>query len=142
MAVGAGAVWVTSSDGTVSRIDPARNRVAATVKVEAFIRGVGVGPRALWVGGALSVSRIVPGSNRVVAIYVAANAMYVAVGPGGVWSANAEGTVSRIDPASNRVVANIKVGSPAGFKVRGIWVTDTPTSAASAAPPGPSPSGI
>jgi YVTN family beta-propeller protein len=50
VAVGAGGVWVTNTDdGTVSRVDPARNRVAATIRVEAHPWGVAVGAGGVWV---------------------------------------------------------------------------------------------
>ena len=66
----AGAVWVANSlDGTVSRIDAASNRVAATIPVGDGPSGVGVTSRGtVWVSNELAgtLSRIDPARNEVV----------------------------------------------------------------------------
>jgi YVTN family beta-propeller protein len=52
VAVGAGAVWVACSlDGTVARIDPRTNRVAATISVPGHPRDVAVGEGSVWTVG-------------------------------------------------------------------------------------------
>jgi YVTN family beta-propeller protein len=46
---GDGAVWVANSgDGTVSRIDPAKNTVVATIKVGGRPVGIAAGPGLVW----------------------------------------------------------------------------------------------
>jgi YVTN family beta-propeller protein len=65
------AVWVANSqDATVSRVDPATNRVVATVMVGEGPTGlaVGSGGRSVWVSNELSgtVSRIDPAVGKVV----------------------------------------------------------------------------
>jgi DNA-binding beta-propeller fold protein YncE len=50
VAVGAGAVWVTDPKaGTESRIDPATNRVADTIKLGGDLLNVAVSAGAVWV---------------------------------------------------------------------------------------------
>ena len=69
IAFGDGSVWVANSlDGTVSRIDPATNRVTATIPVGEGPDGIAVGSGAVWVSGEFSeaIARIDPAENRVV----------------------------------------------------------------------------
>src|SRR5579859_4177240 len=49
IAVGDGAVWVSSADGTVSRIDPVHLRVVEQIQVGGTPAGIAVGDGALWV---------------------------------------------------------------------------------------------
>jgi len=49
VAAGAGAVWVASSDGTVSRIDPDTNTVTKTIVLGGTPSGIGFGSGAVWV---------------------------------------------------------------------------------------------
>jgi YVTN family beta-propeller protein len=50
VAVGAGAVWVVNrNDGTVSRIDPDRNEVVATIAIGREPRRIAAGGKAVWV---------------------------------------------------------------------------------------------
>lgn len=101
--VGDGAVWVTNrllppanihggfphvEAGTVSRIDPATNAVAATIPVGHFPVAVAVGAGAVWVANQFdrSLSKIDPRTNRVVAtLKLGGQPEGVAVGEGKVW---------------------------------------------------------
>ena len=50
IAAGEGALWVVNTlDGTVSRVDPVRRRVVATIDVGGLPRGIAVGGGAVWV---------------------------------------------------------------------------------------------
>ena len=50
IAVGSGSVWVSNtSDGTVSRIDPASGRVVATIPVGPNPGAIVVGEGSVWV---------------------------------------------------------------------------------------------
>jgi DNA-binding beta-propeller fold protein YncE len=49
VAFGEGALWTANADGTVSRIDPERNEVVATIQVGPRAVGVAVGEGAVWV---------------------------------------------------------------------------------------------
>lgn len=118
LAVGEGAVWVTNfEESTVTRIDPATNAVAETIRTtdnprdEASGRpsGVAVTPGAVWVMNhrESTLLRIDPATSRIVAS-VRTQDGRVAAGEGSVWVASAGGSVvDRIDPETNRVVATI-----------------------------------
>ena len=70
VAAGDGAVWLTyPSSDTVSRIDPATNKVTASIHVGPQPAEIAISPGAVWVAdaGGPSVSRIDPATNRVVA---------------------------------------------------------------------------
>jgi YVTN family beta-propeller protein len=126
LAVGEGAIWVTTFDeDKLSRIDPATNTVQATIPVGVNPEGIAVTPGAVWVsnhrGG--SIWRIDPATNAVVA--------KIEVGPtgpsgpkdiqsafGSLWTSvpNAS-VVIRLDPESNDVatidvaaVENLTIG--------------------------------
>ena len=139
---GYGAVWVTNANGTVSRIDPASNRVTATIRMprpghhpEAIATGAGM----VWVAASAgSVWRIDPASNRVVGKVDTGRLLYkpigLAVEDDAVWMvccANAapgrhrDGKLIRIDPSTNRVTARITVrGEPFAVAAdpRAVWV--------------------
>jgi hypothetical protein len=103
--VGGGSVWVLSqSEGSVSRIDPVRNKVVSTIK--AGVPGAGgdiaYGGDRLWVAAAgTPLTRIDPQSNQVLeqyGNYKGADA--VRFGFGSVWvSDHGKGDVWRIDPS-------------------------------------------
>jgi YVTN family beta-propeller protein len=125
MAAGAGALWVAGSDD-ISRIDPATDRVTATVPVATTGSGPGavtVGAGAVWVPVAVpgALWGIDPGSNKVTAkiplggplrgpISVAAthDTVWIACCDEGVAGAStAGGRLLRVDPRHRRVVADI-----------------------------------
>jgi len=89
VAVGEGAVWVTSQlDDTVARIDPETNAITAIVPVGRGAAGVAVGAGAVWVANAIdgTVSRVDPSTLGVVdTIDVGGSPDDVAVGADGVW---------------------------------------------------------
>jgi virginiamycin B lyase len=124
LAFGAGTVWVANDDGTVNRINPTADHIAATIQVareRTGLRGAAVGAGGVWVpvadpGG---LARIDAASNRVVttiplgrplrdpvgvaatkdAVWVTCCAYEVGGRPGG--------KLIRVDPASNKVSARI-----------------------------------
>ena len=118
-------------ESMVTRIDPSRNRIVATIPIQKFrLNGIASGGGGVWVSDV--------GSDQVWLIDPISNA------PGGgdegrwttspwrtdsgsIWVANSgDGTVSRIDATSGRIVGTITVGgSPNGIAVTddGIWVT-------------------
>jgi YVTN family beta-propeller protein len=114
MAVGEGAVWAMSeAKGLLMRIDPKRDAVVATIKVEPPAEAA-AGDGAVWLSNPSenTVTRVDPATNTVAAtIRVGAQPEAIAVAPGAVWVSNAGvPSVSRIDPATNRVVATIRIG--------------------------------
>jgi hypothetical protein len=72
--IGADAVWVaccgaetSGTDGRLSRIDSATNRIVATIRLHGLPDAVGAGVSGVWVRGALGpVWHIDPAANRVV----------------------------------------------------------------------------
>jgi len=116
VAVGYGSVWVSNTGrDSVSRIDPATNKVVATIRVGSAPFGVAVGVGAVWVTNqdGNTVSRIDPSRNRVAAtIRVGMLPIGVAITPGAVWVGNHHGdSVVVIDPTTNEVVKTVSVGS-------------------------------
>ncbi len=92
IAASPGAVWVANSlDGTVSRIDPSRNIVTATLQTGDGPSGLAISPEAVWVTNEFSgtVVRIDPRTpvvaqtirvgNRPADVAVAGNALWVVV---------------------------------------------------------------
>jgi hypothetical protein len=116
-AVGAGAVWVVCcgadtkrSAGRLVRIDPATNRVAATIALHGLPDAVGAGPSGVWVRGARGpLWRIDPAANRLAAAITIPGGLGgqqggVLVGRAGVWVSNPAGaTVYQLDPHRNRL---------------------------------------
>ena len=110
VAVGEGAVWVTSQlDDTVSRIDPATHDVTATVGVGRGAAGIAVGAGSVWVANAIdgTVSRIDPATARVTkTIEVAGSAEDVVVGGGAVWVTGHE----RANASAKRADDAVRIG--------------------------------
>ena len=130
VAVGAGSVWVPTTDG-VSRIDPDTGDIVATIPIiRDGITDLAADDTGVWVTDkeAGLVRRIDPATNVVVAeIQTGAGAHDLAIDGNGVWVTNYRaGTVSRIDPSTNEVAATIEgVGSGVGIDAGGgaIWVS-------------------
>src|SRR5687768_7426239 len=89
-------VWVTINRGAhssaVARIDPATNRVAATVPVQGRMSEIAAGQGSVWISGDLDkggsvLHRIDPETNRLVATFPFACCYTgpVAAGEGAVW---------------------------------------------------------
>jgi branched-chain amino acid transport system substrate-binding protein len=138
IAVGEGAVWVTSSaDDTLVRLEPDSGRIAAAIPIAAAWGervagpfGIAIGYGSVWVADTLAdaLTRVDPGSNTVTAtVGVGRRPTHVAVGNGAVWVLNVgEGTVSRVDPETLEVEATIPVGTSATSLATGsgsVWVT-------------------
>jgi serine/threonine-protein kinase len=128
LAVGEGAVWVTTNFAVV-RIDPAQNAVVERIPLPFDPRDVAAGAGAVWIanGTGNSVWVLDPQTNRVIdRIPVGNEPVALALGAGAVWTANRrDGTVSRIDPERGAVTRTIEVGGfPDGVAVgaSGVWV--------------------
>jgi TolB protein len=128
VAVGAGAVWVTSgegNEGVIRRIDPVSDEVVATIPVGLSPSNVEFGEDAVWVTLNLpskeptgEVVRIDPATNEVVArirvdggwpqdIAIGEGAVWVyghSKHSGDVWEAS---SLWQIDPASNRLISTV-----------------------------------
>jgi DNA-binding beta-propeller fold protein YncE len=128
MAFGGGSLWVAGSDH-VSRIDPASNRVEATIPFSAGGYGrAAVGPSGLAFGaGAVWAPMAVPGS--IWQIDPASNRVVARISLGAVWvTARGEGesgVLFRVDPARQRVVAQVPLdGIPTAVAASptAVWV--------------------
>lgn len=133
IAAGEAAVWlVADRHGSLQRIDPALNKITASVKLAEGSLVPVVGAGAVWVSSTERnlVSRVDPDAMEVVSeIPVGPAPRFMACTATDVWVLNqGDGTVSRIDIATNRVVATIDAGVPGqggdisageGF----VWVT-------------------
>jgi YVTN family beta-propeller protein len=135
IASSAEAVWVSNAfDGTVTRIDPVTNQVAATITVGGNPVGLVAGFGSVWVANYADgkIARIDPLTNQVTAtVQTQLGGTGLAVGAGSVWvtfcgCGQTSGVVSRIDPSTNSVVAVVPVGLQAEFAAFGggyLWVT-------------------
>jgi YVTN family beta-propeller protein len=118
-------VWATvnrnEKDSEVVRIDPATNRVTATVPVQGNPFEIAAAEGAVWVTGNFAdggdlLHRIDPETNRVVATlsFPGSYAQPLAGGEGSVWlllTDRRERSVSlaRIDPGTNEVAATVAI---------------------------------
>ena len=129
-------LWVFSTNGSISRINPLTNTISAPTVVDPTWDGGGfaMDKSGLWVADFLTslVYRVDPSSLAVVAkIRVGANPDGAGVAADAVWIANHRGgSVTRIDPATNKVVAEIMLNSEGpsgphqfGFGLGSVWVS-------------------
>ena len=119
-----GAAWATNSgDGTVSRIDPKRNAVVATLHLGGLPACIRADAHALWVGGEnSSIYRIDPATNAVRTIPVAGSRSTLCVDPqpDGIWVVNNyDNTVTVLDPSTYAPVRTIDVPDRPTDAVRG-----------------------
>jgi YVTN family beta-propeller protein len=103
LATGLGSIWtLNQGDGSVSRVDPATNKVSATIEVGVPGPGgdIAVGEGAVWVTAiGKPLSKIDPATNRVTTQYVGKGGDALRVGLGSLWLSNHEmHEVWRIDP--------------------------------------------
>jgi YVTN family beta-propeller protein len=125
---GFGSVWVANDSGTVSRIDPARNRVIANVRVGRSACGIALGDGAVWTVryAAGELVRVDRRSLRVQRVAVGHVPYDILFAQGSVWvTAHDDGTLVRVDPVRRRVLARISLDrSIAGLANAGgaIWV--------------------
>jgi streptogramin lyase len=138
---GAGSAWVSTTDlGTVQRIDPATNEVAATIEFPgpdqpAPVHLVETGG-SIWVvdEGNVALFRIDPETNTAtradVELEPFANGTafgdhYLAAAADGLWVRTSDTEIVRVDPASASVVERVETGPGGGaFSVTtdAIWV--------------------
>ncbi|GEN98575.1 hypothetical protein NSE01_04080 [Novosphingobium sediminis] len=112
---GAGSVWIGSeASGKIARIDPATNKVVASIPVTPGSWYLTFGLGALWAvsGKEQVLSRIDPATNTVTGtVALGKTPGFLVAGEGAVWvQEQGDGTVARIDPATMTVTARIKVG--------------------------------
>jgi virginiamycin B lyase len=133
IATGAGAVWMmTDKNGTLSKIDPATNRVVKNIQIDSGSFAVAAGPEAVWITSTVHniLVRVAPQTNRIITrLPTGPSPRFLCVTDDSVWVLNqGDGTVTRVDVRSNQVIATIKVGNsgPGGDIAAGegaVWVT-------------------
>jgi YVTN family beta-propeller protein len=130
-AVGAGAVWVASAEGSLSRIDVGDDEVSREIRLGGTPQGVAFEDDGVWVTDAAAgeIVRVDPNSGTPgERIAVGSGPYGIVVSGGDLWVTNrASDTVSRVDPASGDV-EGIAVGSnPKGIAVLGsrVFVANT-----------------
>jgi streptogramin lyase len=131
LAVGEGALWVSSRFRTsVLRIDT-RTGAQREIALGGKPGGLAVGAGAVWVAttGENTITRISPRGLDVQRIAVPNTPTRVTVGGGSVWAtARWAARLLRIDPVRRKVVDSIKTGSSQPFardvaRGRTVWVT-------------------
>ncbi|MBB6124051.1 DUF6923 family protein [Sphingobium subterraneum] len=113
---GAGSIWVASDQkGVVSRVDPATNRVTASIPVSPGSYYLAFGQGALWVVSSESatIQRVDPSTNTVTkTTALGKEPGFLAAGEGAVFvQEQGDGTVARVDPTSGEVSGRVKVGA-------------------------------
>jgi streptogramin lyase len=127
------AVWILSDiKGTLSRIDPATNKVAAEITVAPGSVAPVFADGAIWISSPEKsvLTRVDPKTNTVTdTIPVGPGPRFITAGAGSVWTLNqGDGTVSRVDTKSRKVVATIECGIPGtggelAFGDNAVWAT-------------------
>ena len=103
IAVGAGAVWVTSpEDGLLWRIEPGPQPIARSIDVGVGVNYVAFGDGAVWTGNWMdgTVSRIDPRTNTVTTKVAVGAPQALAAGAGSAWVSVAAGTKDGNLPAA------------------------------------------
>jgi virginiamycin B lyase len=131
-------VWISNKPrNSITRIDPATNKVIETIAVGSKpCSGLAIGFGSLWVPncGDGTLSRVDLRAGNVTAtipISIASSEGGLAAGAGSIWLlSDRKGTLVRLDPATNKPLAEIQV--PAGsctaaFGENAVWVTGTET---------------
>jgi virginiamycin B lyase len=135
LAVSADSVWVFTDDKTtLSRIDPAENKIVGETRLPAGCNSIVFGETSLWVSCPTEnrVLRVDPTLNTVTQrIEVSAEPFAIAVGEGSVWVfCRKDGKVERIDPKTNKVAKTIELAVPnvdgdIAVGEGSVWVTMT-----------------
>lgn len=136
MAIDSNAVWTSNgARNSIARIDPASNRLVATVPVGGSpCSGLAAGFGSIWAPSCQvqRVERIDASTNSVTARVqtgVADSEGGIAAGAGSVWiMTDQNGTLARIDPTTNTVLRTINMDS-ASFALTAtddaVWVTSS-----------------
>jgi virginiamycin B lyase len=110
LAIGEGSIWVLcQKDGKVERIDPKTNKVIKTIElaVPGAEGSIAIGSGSVWVSQAgFPLTRIDPGTDKVVQQFWGSGGGMVHFGAGSVWLGNlTDSKLWRVDP--KRVLATL-----------------------------------
>jgi streptogramin lyase len=128
---GFGSLWVANDgSGTLTRIDPKRNRIARRIRVAKGVCPVAIAGGAVWVASYRTdtVYRVSSRSGRILSRKRVSHwPAHFAVGAGSVWLSNYEhGLILRFNARNGRMTAAYKVGgNPSGLAFVGgdLWVS-------------------
>lgn len=136
IAVGSKDVWVIDADGSVSRIDPASNRVVQTVP-NVDVSAIATGAEGTWAveqnEATGSIAQLTAGRAAVrhvpiPAVQVASSLSSIAVGAGAVWVTDPQsGLLWRIDPGPLPIPQPIRLApgaSDVAYGAGAIWVAN------------------
>ena len=122
------AVWVVNPDFTISRIDPASNRIAGEIR-DVSALGVAAdsgGAWALQTDG--TIARLTPGDRVAQRVRVPASLLSsIAVGAGAVWLTDPdEGTLWRVDPRGpvERTIPLAVGAADVAYGAGALWVSN------------------
>jgi len=141
-----GSLWIVNHRGwAVTRFDPRRSKVTATISVRIGREGTFDGPQkvaagfgAVWVSHPVQdlITRIDPHSNKVVArvrFPRSSEPNELTIGAGSLWAVGPK-QIFRIDPRTDRIVEAVRIGRHPDGDYRGLrslavsgrtlWVTD------------------
>ena len=132
VAVGAGAVWASNPDETVSRIDPATGRLVARIDVGVPQSAIAAGAEGVWFLNweNRAVTSIDPSTNQVGEEIVLDSPFLqaIAVGAGSVWvTSPQDGRLWRIEPGRSSTARSIQLEVGAGYLAFGdgaAWVAN------------------
>ncbi|MGO9790088.1 MAG: BTAD domain-containing putative transcriptional regulator [Solirubrobacteraceae bacterium] len=136
IAIGPQGVWVIDADGSVSRIDPASNRVVQTVP-HVDVSAIASGPEGTWAVennretgsiAQLTADRGAVRHVRIPAVQLATSLSSIAVGAGAVWVTDPQsGLLWRIDPGPVPVERTIQLApgaSDVAYGADAVWVAN------------------
>jgi ABC-type transport system substrate-binding protein/class 3 adenylate cyclase/streptogramin lyase len=108
-----GSLWVVSTDGYITRLDPDSGRETGSTDVGNDPSAIAAGAGSVWVANSSdgTITRIDPTTLLTTPIPVGHGPAAIAVNDAGVWVANAgDNTLVRVDPGTNAVASTTQVG--------------------------------
>ena len=129
IAVSAQGVWAVNPDLTISRIDPASNKIVQHIS-DVMALGIATGAEGTWVFGPdRTVARLSPSGGRAQSIQLAASDLSsIAVGDGSVWVTDPyQGLLWRVRPGPRPLEQTIQIGvgaSDVTYGAGAVWVAN------------------
>ena len=127
------AVWILSDiKGTLARIDPETNKIAAEITVAPGSVAPVFADGAIWISSPEKsvLTRVDTKTNTVTdTIAVGPGPRFITAGAGSIWTLNqGDGTVSRVDTKTRKLITNIECGIPGtggelAFGDGAVWAT-------------------
>lgn len=112
--IGSGSVWIVTKPSTLVRIDPAANKVAASIPLPSGSENPFFSDGFVWVSSFEhnSLLKIDPKTNAVVAtISTGPKPRFLTSGAGSIWTLNqGDGSITRVDEKTGKPIATIQCG--------------------------------